>query len=64
MSSVAEIKSWNFSGWRGVNSATAGRTLAGSNEFICGSVLDADGKFRWWSSSNAQFMKCLWLGRG
>ncbi len=34
MTSFAGIKSWNFSGRRGVNSATAWRTVAGSNEVM------------------------------
>jgi hypothetical protein len=34
MTSRAGIKSWNFCGRRGVNSATALRTSAGSNVFI------------------------------
>src|SRR5208282_2686666 len=34
MTSFAGIKSWNFCGRRGVNSATALRTSTGSNVFI------------------------------
>ena len=42
MTSLAGIKSWNFCGRRGVNSATALRTVAGSNEDISGNDSDVN----------------------
>lgn len=42
MTSLAGIRSWNFSGRRGVNSATAWRTVAGSNEGIGRNGLDVN----------------------
>ena len=42
MTSFAGSKSWNFCGRRGVNSATAWRTVAGSNEVIGGNDLDVN----------------------
>ena len=64
MTSLAGIRSWNFSGRRGVNSATACRTLAGSNEVIRGSVVDVDGKLRCRRNSHAKAMQRRWPGRG
>jgi hypothetical protein len=42
MTSFAGSKSWNFCGRSGVNSATAWRTVAGSNEVIGGSDADVN----------------------
>lgn|SRR5512137_123807 len=44
MTSFAGTKSWNFCGRRGVNSATALRTSAGSNVFIGRNDLDKNRK--------------------
>jgi len=42
MTSFAGSKSWNFCGRSGVNSATACRTVAGSNEVIGGMDMDVN----------------------
>lgn len=42
MTSFAGSKSWNFCGRRGVNSSTAFRTVAGSNEVIGWNDSDAN----------------------
>jgi hypothetical protein len=42
MTSFAGSKSWNFWGRRGVNSSTALRTAAGSNEDISSNATDVD----------------------
>src|SRR3974377_1241815 len=42
MTSFAGSKSWNFCGRRGVNSSTALRTVAGSNEDLGLNAADAD----------------------
>src|SRR5258708_23213752 len=42
MTSLAGSKSWNFCGRRGVNSSTAFRTVAGSNEDIAVNTADAN----------------------
>src|SRR5256885_1728741 len=42
MTSFAGSRSWNFSGRRGVNSSTALRTVAGSNEDIGGNDSDTN----------------------
>src|SRR5213083_2091355 len=44
MTSFAGSKSWNFCGRRGVNSSTALRTAAGSNEDIGWNDSDVNGK--------------------
>ncbi len=47
MTSLAGIKSWNFCGRSGVNSATALRTALGSNVFITWDDLNANRETGW-----------------
>src|SRR5258706_6370659 len=52
MTSFAGSRSWNFSGRRGVNSSTALRTVAGSNEDIEGNDSDTNLETRWRPNGN------------
>ena len=47
MTSFAGSKSWNFCGRRGVNSSTALRTAAGSNEDISLNAADVNRETGW-----------------
>ena len=47
MTSFAGSKSWNFCGRRGVNSSTALRTAAGSNEDISLKAADVNRETDW-----------------
>src|SRR5579871_5511795 len=52
MTSFAGSKSWNFCGRSGVNSATACRTVAGSNEVIGGIDMNANREMDGWQDSH------------
>ena len=52
MTSLAGSKSWNFCGRRGVNSSTALRTVAGSNEVIGWNDSDANRETDEWENGH------------
>src|SRR6266850_7336071 len=52
ITSLAGSKSWNFCGRRGVNSSTALRTVAGSNEDIRRNDSDTNLETRWRPNGN------------
>ena len=63
MTSLAGSKSWNFCGRRGVNSSTALRTVAGSNEDIGWNGLDLNWEMDWPPDGHGEATARIFPGR-
>src|SRR5580765_5528092 len=63
MTSFAGIKSWNFSGRRGVNSSTALRTVAGSNADMIRNDVDVNRETDSWRNGHGKAMTRAIRGR-